>query len=193
MLDINTRKAYFNYLGYTYDKKGILKLQSDYFFNKKDKDGIYGKNTDILLQNVYNVKTICKNFDLKKDKMYCRCGGKYCTGYPVVIDVNLLRTIQNFRSTLGFPFNVESLIRCKKHNKNVGGANGSKHTLGKAIDIYHKTYTNSLERRKVLSNKWVNMYPTSYMSYSNGYMNKLGRITFPKVASMGISIHFEVK
>lgn len=193
MLDKKTREKYLSVLGYSNDKKGILKLQTNYFFNKKDKDGIYGKNTDILLQNVYNIKTLCKNFDLISDKMYCRCRGKYCTGYPAVIDINLLRTLQNFRTTLGFSMIVESCLRCTKHNKNSGGASGSRHLTGKAIDISNKTYTNSLERRKVLSNKWVSWYPTSRYSYSNGYGNNKGAISTPKVPSMGISIHFDVK
>ena len=193
MLDINTRKAYFNYLGYTYDKKGILKLQSDYFFNKKDKDGIYGKNTDILLQNVYNVKTICKNFDLKKDKMYCRCGGKYCTGYPAVIDIYLLKNLQNLRSIENFSMIVESLLRCIKWNKKVGGASASRHILGKAIDISNKTKTNTLEKRKAIINKWINYYVTSRYGYSNGYGRTKSNISYPKYPSMGISIHLDVK
>ena len=82
MIDLKTRKKYFKELGYSYDKEGIMKFQKKYFFRAKDKDGIYGNNTDILLHNVYYTKLLCKDFDILKDKMYCRCKGKYCTGHP---------------------------------------------------------------------------------------------------------------
>ena len=193
MLDVKTRDRYLKYLGYSNDKKGITKLQTNYFFNKKDIDGIYGNNTDILLQNVYNVKTICKNFDLKKDKMYCRCGGKSCTGYPSIIDINLLKNLQNLRNLLGFPMIVESCMRDKKYNKKVGGADGSRHALGKAIDISSKTNTNDNGKRKNIIDKWITYYVTSRYGYGNGYGRTKSSISYPKYPSMGISVHLDVK
>ncbi len=47
---------------------------------------IHKKPSDVT---VYNVKNYCKNFNLKEFK--CGCGGKHCTGYPVVLNVQLLK------------------------------------------------------------------------------------------------------
>ena len=54
MLSEKLRKQYMEALGYTYDKAGIKKMQSDYMARKSDVDGAYGNNTDILLRNLYN-------------------------------------------------------------------------------------------------------------------------------------------
>ncbi len=48
MLSEKLRKQYMEALGYTYNKVGIKKMQSDYMARKSDADGVYGNNTDIL-------------------------------------------------------------------------------------------------------------------------------------------------
>lgn len=171
-------------------KQAYKDLQNKYFFNKKDKDGIYGKNTEILLQNVYNVKITCINFDILKDKMYCKCKGKYCTGYPAVIDLNLLRNLQYIRNKYGRT-KVSSLLRCKTHNKKVGGVTKSKHLNGKAVD-FNGSYTWSLNKRKEVINYWFTLLKPNY-SYTNGYYknNKTsGKIT---AKTMSYSVHGDVK
>ena len=53
LLPIETRKEYFKKLGYgEYNKKSIRKMQSNYFIRAIDIDGIYGKDTDILLRHI---------------------------------------------------------------------------------------------------------------------------------------------
>ena len=103
MLSVKKRQEYLKYLGYykgaidgkvgSGTKKAYKDLQNDYFFRAKDKDGLYGKNTDILLQNAYNVKKYAKNFNLKTE-LSCHCKGKYCTGYPAIYSVNALTYLQ---------------------------------------------------------------------------------------------------
>lgn len=174
----------------TLTKKAYKDLQDKYFFRKKDKDGIYGTFTDILLQSVYNVKICCTTFDIKKDKMYCRCKGKYCTGYPAIINLDLLRNLQKVRNKYGRT-TVTSLLRCREWNKLKGGVKNSKHIKGLAVD-YKGLYTLTLKKRKNVINFWFTLLNPSY-SYCNGYY-KTPKKSGKKVSKgMGTSIHGDVK
>ena len=77
-----------------------------------------------------------KNFKLGEIK--CKCGGKYCNGYPTGFSYELLSQLQNIRSHFGKAVIITSALRCPTHNKNVGGVKNSKHTQGKAVDFYVK-------------------------------------------------------
>ena len=92
-------------------KKAYIKLQKKYFKRPNDIDGIYGKNTDILLQNVNNLLD-SKYFKLEEFRCHCN---KYCTGYPCILDKNLIINLNKLRSIYG-PLLVSSGLRCKKYN-----------------------------------------------------------------------------
>ena len=77
-----------------------------------------------------------KNFKLNEIK--CKCGGKYCNGYPTGFSYELLNQLQNIRNHFGKAVIITSALRCEKHNSNVGGVKNSKHTQGKAVDFYVK-------------------------------------------------------
>ena len=200
MLSVKERQDELKYLGYykgkvdgiegKLTKEAYLKLQEDYFFRKKDKDGLYGNNTDILLQSVYNVKKFSKNFDIKNDKMYCRCKGKYCTGYPAIINKNLVKNLQSIRDKYGST-TITSLLRCKEWNKKQGGVINSKHTKGKAVD-YRNNHTKTLNNRKECINYWFTLLTPSY-SYCNGYYKTNKSSGYKSSPNMGISIHGDVK
>ena len=200
MLTIKERQKRLSYLGFytgkidgkegRLTKEAYKKLQDTYFIRKQDKDGIYGKNTDILLNNAYNVKLICHNFKLEEFK--CHCNGKYCTGYPYIINTILLADVQIFRNKLNTPMNLTSGIRCKKWNEHVGGGVASRHLIGKAIDFYTK-YSKSLEVRKGYINKWINEIKESRYGYSKGYANKKGKISYPEASHMGSAIHIDIE
>ena len=70
----------------------------------------------------------------KKQEFACKCG-KYCNGYPVDIDMNMVKIADKIRHIIGKPVPVNSGIRCKTHNANVGGVSNSQHLLGKAADL----------------------------------------------------------
>lgn len=65
----------------------------------------------------------------------CKCGGRYCNGYPVDIDMNMVKIADKIREKIGKPVPVNSGIRCKTHNANVGGVSNSQHLLGNAADL----------------------------------------------------------
>ena len=200
MLSVKTRQKYLKELGYytgkvdgiegKLTKQAYKTIQKDYFTRKKDIDGIYGKNTDILLNNVYIFKDI-KYFKLEKFK--CQCEGKYCTGYPVIIDKDLINNIDDMRKHFNIPFVETSGFRCKVYNDlQKGSSKTSRHLTGKALDFYTKKGSN-IEHRKELINYWINHYKESRYGYSKGYYNlegKTGKIT---ANYMGNSVHVDVK
>lgn len=75
-----------------------------------------------------------KYFD--RDEFKCKCGGKYCNGYPVEMKEKLIRVADRVREHFGASCNVSSGIRCEKHNVYVGGDDNSRHKLGKAMDFH---------------------------------------------------------
>ena len=70
----------------------------------------------------------------KKSEFACKCG-KHCNGYPAEIDMNMVKIADQIRSRIGKPIHINSGLRCKTHNANVGGVSNSQHLLGKAADL----------------------------------------------------------
>ncbi len=71
----------------------------------------------------------------KKSEFKCKCGGKYCNGFPVEPKEKLIKVADRTRAYFGNKAIVSSGVRCEKHNANVGGVSGSRHKLGKAMDF----------------------------------------------------------
>ena len=63
------------------------------------------------------------------------CHGSGCCS-ATQIDEKLVQYLQQIRTHFGKSVNVSSGYRCATHNKNIGGATGSKHSTGQAADIY---------------------------------------------------------
>lgn len=200
MLTIKERQEKLKYLGFykgaidgiegVKTKRAYKELQDTYFFRKTDKNGKYNNTTEKLLLCAYNVKKYTKNFDLKKDKLYCHCKGKYCSGYPAEISKDLLKNLQSVRNKYGIT-SVTSMLRCKEWNKKQGGVTNSKHTKGKAVD-YRGIYTMTLKKRKNVINYWFTLESPNY-SYCNGYYKSTSGSGNKTSKNMGISIHGDVK
>lgn len=62
------------------------------------------------------------------------CKGKGCCN-ETAVDTELVKYCQSVRDRFGAAVTVNSGYRCPVHNKAVGGADGSKHTEGRAADI----------------------------------------------------------
>jgi len=63
------------------------------------------------------------------------CHGSGCCS-STLVDDKLVTYLQQIREHFGKPVNISSGYRCATHNKNVGGATGSRHAKGQAADIY---------------------------------------------------------
>ena len=93
-------------------------------------DGIAGTQTRNAMANVGEITWD----DIKyfgKNEMTCKCGcGLNNT------DLRLMQIADGIREHFGSPAIITSGCRCAKHNAEVGGVQGSRHVLGKAMDFY---------------------------------------------------------
>lgn len=189
LLTIKERQAYLRALG-MYDgaidgienkktTEAYKKLQSRYFVRPNDIDGKYGKNTDILLRSAYNFRN-SKYFKLNEFK--CRCKGKYCTGFPAVVDADLVNGLNKLRASAGGPLTVTSGLRCRTWNMKQGGAGASRHMQGKAADITGAPTASPAKRRSVKA-VWMHQKNARY-TYSTEDTKKY---------NMGNSVHIDVK
>lgn len=187
MLNVKTRQTYLNALGFdcgkvdgidgVKTKTAVLKLQQRYFYHyvngKNQWDGIYGKNTDILLQSAYNCRDL-KYFKLEEFR--CKCGGKYCNGYPAVVSRTLaVKLDQTLRPKYG-AMKIISGLRCSTWNAKQGGVSGSRHKLGKAVDF-----------QCAQSKKGA-----SYRTQIIAFCKKHFRYSYGNTSGMGASIHVDV-
>lgn len=143
-------------------RAGYKTLQGTYFSRNSDIDGIYGNNTDILLKTVHNFIGI-KHF--KPSEFKCECGGK-CTGYPAVVNHQLLRNLDYLREATNTPILITSGLRCKPYNAKIGGIAGSLHTQGRAADFYSKALTDTAEKRRNMVLRWKSFKKNHY-AYAN--------------------------
>lgn len=70
-----------------------------------------------------------------REEFRCQCGGKYCNGFPAEMAEETVRLADEIRRRAGVPLNVNSGVRCKQHNADVGGVWNSLHLTGQAIDL----------------------------------------------------------
>lgn len=73
---------------------------------------------------------------LSPEEARCRCGGRYCNGFPAVPDRELLELADDLREKAGVPLHRSSFLRCPQHNANERGVKTSKHMSGKALDFF---------------------------------------------------------
>ena len=71
----------------------------------------------------------------KREEFRCRCGGKYCDGFPAEPQRKLVELADAVRSHFGSPGIPSSGLRCGKHNALCGGVKNSRHLCGKALDF----------------------------------------------------------
>lgn len=71
----------------------------------------------------------------RREEFRCKCGGKYCDGFPVEPSQKLVRLADRVREHFGAAAVVSSGIRCEIHNARVGGVAKSRHKIGTAMDF----------------------------------------------------------
>lgn len=105
-----------------------------------DADGVFGAATQEMILKAVAGEATPKAFweDIRhftREEFRCRCGGKYCDGFPAEPSEKLLRLADRVREHFGAAAVVSSGVRCAAHNANVGGAEGSRHLTGSAMDF----------------------------------------------------------
>lgn len=71
----------------------------------------------------------------KREEFRCKCGGKYCNGYPAEMQEAVVKIADAAREHFGRPGHVVSGLRCEKWNAHEGGVANSQHMFGEAIDL----------------------------------------------------------
>ena len=66
----------------------------------------------------------------------CKCGGKYCDGFPHEVRPLLMQIADRARRWSGHPVTVISGLRCDTWNQLQGGVENSQHKFGAAVDVY---------------------------------------------------------
>lgn len=116
-------------------------------------DGVWGDQTETaVLEAVYtydvDANTTTGTFwdeieYFTREEFKCKCGGKYCNGYPSEPDERMVRIANQLRKNLGVSVSVVSGLRCKTWNAIQGGVSNSQHMYGEAADIYARGVSQS--------------------------------------------------
>ena len=62
-----------------------------------------------------------------REEFKCKCGGRYCNGYPAEMKREVVLVADRARKHFGSPGHVVSGLRCAQHNANSGGVANSQH------------------------------------------------------------------
>lgn len=76
-----------------------------------------------------------------REEFRCRCGGKYCNGFPAEPDHHLVNVLDTIRERAGRPGHRSSGLRCKTWNSIQRGVSNSRHMTGKAMDFRLEGHT----------------------------------------------------
>lgn len=110
---------------------------------------------------------ISKNFNVIRDKLYCR----HCGVYEINSEVRLFnKMVQEFREWYNRSMIVSSGERCTKHNRNIGGSKRSKHAKFTAYDIVvpNEFYTWDKARRDEFYNNIKKKWQEICRKYNRG-------------------------
>jgi hypothetical protein len=78
-----------------------------------------------------------------REEFRCKCGGRYCNGFPAEPKEQMVRIANQLRKNLGVPVSVISGLRCPEWNRIQGGVENSQHMYGEAADIYARGVSQS--------------------------------------------------
>ena len=84
-----------------------------------------------------------------REEFRCKCGGKYCNGFPEEPQEQLVRIADQLRKNLGVPITVVSGLRCPEWNRIQKGVKTSQHQYGEAADIYARGKTQAQVEREL--------------------------------------------
>jgi len=176
MLSEKKRKEYMADLGFTYDAAGIKTFQKKFMYKVTGK---YDKETDNAVVTAWRLQEYGGGYFTPKE-FRCKCGGKYCNGFPAAIDEQLIKNIAFLREDSKKPITISSGLRCKKWNAaQSGSAAKSRHMSGKAVDIISSVLTNTAGARNKLIKRWYTFKKANY-AYGN-------------TSNMGKAVHLDVK
>ena len=98
-------------------------------------DGIAGPKTRAKIEEIESVNFWDGIKYFEREEFRCKCGGKYCDGFPAEPHPVLVKVADRVREHFGAAALISSGVRCQQHNANVGGVPNSRHLYGKAMDF----------------------------------------------------------
>lgn len=129
-------------------KWGPLSRAATQVFQRRsglDPDGIFGPATEAAARKaIFSGEPLpdpewdqLRHF--RREDFRCKCGGRYCSGFPAEPDRLLAeiadRAVEHFGGNFQASRDLISGLRCPTHNQNEGGVAGSRHLSGKAMDL----------------------------------------------------------
>lgn len=90
-----------------------------------------------------------------REECKCKCGGRYCNGYPAEMKESVMRIADAARKHFNAPADVISALRCQRHNANEGGVVNSQHMYGEAMDIRIRGVSSEALYRFIISQPGV--------------------------------------
>ena len=70
-----------------------------------------------------------------REDFRCKCGGRYCNGFPAEPQPGMVYLADAAREYFGRPGHVVSGLRCAVWNRKQGGVENSQHMYGEAVDL----------------------------------------------------------
>lgn len=161
-MTIKQRQNLLAYLGYyvgeidgkfgSGSREATKAFQRDFFQDESKVDGVCGTDTEKALRHAVaydmfkvdkdtNVPTTTGTFwdeieFFDREEFRCKCGGKYCNGFPAEPKEQMVRIVNQLRKNLGVPITIVSGLRCQDWNRIQGGVDNSQHMYGEASDIW---------------------------------------------------------
>ena len=121
------------------------------YMESTEVDGIFGDATEKRIREVIATGEQPKQESVQidtaapgwwKDIRYftraefkCKCGGKFCDGYPAEMQEAVVKIADAAREHFGRPALVISGLRCKQWNAHEKGHENSQHMYGEAVDL----------------------------------------------------------
>ena len=111
----------------------------------------------------------------KRAEFKCKCGGRFCNGYPAEMQEAVVKIADAAREHFGKPAHVVSGLRCQRWNAHEGGVANSQHMYGEAIDL-RIDGVSAEELRQFVSTKPGHRYSYCINSTNVHFdINKVGR------------------
>lgn len=159
-MTVRQRQCLLAYLGYyvgdvdgkwgSGSRESCKAFQREFFQDESKVDGVCGSDTEKALTHAVAYGMPAKQVGNESSdsdfwdeiefftpaEVRCKCGGKYCSGFPHEVQPLLMQIADRARRWSGHPVTVISGLRCDTWNRFQGGVENSQHKFGEALDVY---------------------------------------------------------
>ena len=103
-------------------------------------DGVFGEDTEQTIKKAVAGEVQPRDpwegiRYFTREELRCKCGGRYCSGFPAEPREAAVRVADRARAHFGRPGHNVSFLRCREWNRLQGGVANSQHMYGEAMDL----------------------------------------------------------